>query len=157
MQVIHTKDTFQMRQEVANTDAKIQALHDECARMFKECSDKLEATGQDIISMKEHLNGHPPRDWHLKADQTIIDVQNRVNYLEHNMGSRATVGVSTKNRGLIPKKECRRTSLAERSGSSSGGRTSSISWMLSARRLQEQVGPLRRPAHEHGVQCRPGG
>ena len=54
MQVIHAKDTFeQMRQEVANTDAKIQALHDECARMFKECSDKLEATGQDIISMNE--------------------------------------------------------------------------------------------------------
>ena len=101
MQVIHqaAKDTFeQMRQEVANTDAKIQALHDECARMFKECSDKLGATGQDIISMKEHLNGHPPRDWHLKADQTIIDVQNRVNYLEHNMESGATTGVSTKNR-----------------------------------------------------------
>ena len=75
------------------------------------------------------------------------------------MGSRATTGVSTKNTGLIPKRECRRTSLAERSGSSSGGRTSSISWMLNARRLQEQVGPLRRwcPAHEHGVQCRPGG
>ena len=62
MQVIHqaAKDTFeQMRQEVANTDAKIQALHDECARMFKECSDKLGATGQDIISMKGPLEWPP--------------------------------------------------------------------------------------------------
>ena len=67
--------------------------------------------------MKEHLNGHPPRYWHLKADETIIDVQNRVNYLEHNMGSGATTG-----------------GLTERSGSSGCGRTtSSISWMLSAR------------------------
>ena len=83
------KESSRCDQEVANTDAKIQALHDECARMFKECSDKLGATGQDIISMKEHLNGHPPRDWHLKADQTIIDVQNRVNYFGAQHGVRS--------------------------------------------------------------------
>ena len=137
MQVIHqaAKDTFeQMRQEVTNTDAKIQALHDECARMFKECSDKLGATGQDIISMKEHLNGHPPRDWHLKADQTIIDVQNRVNYLEHNMGLGATTGVSTKNTGLIPEKECRPDKFDGEIGKFRRWKTTfSILWMLSAR------------------------
>ena len=112
MQVIHqaAKDTFeQMRQEVANTDAKIQALHDECARMFKECSDKLGATGQDIISMKEHLNDQPPRDWHGTSRQIRPSSMSRIGSTTWSTtwGQEPPQGYSTKNRGLIPEKECR--------------------------------------------------
>ena len=77
MQALHkaAKETFeQMSKEVANTDAKMQTLHDECARLFQECSGKLGETKVELGELQGHLKGHPPPDWHIKADQTMMDI-----------------------------------------------------------------------------------